>query len=108
MWMKTRFAQWEVEGQVRERVNRALTECEQGRLEKTARGDPARRMLGRILTTFSAGLAWLPVRAEAALLSLRGCPDGGQDRSKSSTVERSPSRTAIELSPKASSPPLHR
>ena len=31
MWMKTRFAQWEVEGQVRERVNGALAECEHGR-----------------------------------------------------------------------------
>jgi hypothetical protein len=42
MWMKSRFASWEVEGQVRERVHTALCEAEQRRLLQTARNATAR------------------------------------------------------------------
>jgi hypothetical protein len=36
MWMNSRFAQWEVEGQVRERVSSALRETEQSRMLRAA------------------------------------------------------------------------
>lgn len=42
IWMKTRFGQWEVEGQVQERVNNALAASQQGRLAREARGDKGR------------------------------------------------------------------
>ena len=66
MWMKTRFAQWEVEGQVRERVRGALAECEQGRLAAVAAGGTRKRRIGRYFTMTKAGLGGLPPRLHAA------------------------------------------
>ena len=36
-WMNSRFAQWEVEGSIRERIQDALHEAEQGRLVQSTR-----------------------------------------------------------------------
>ncbi len=43
MWMNSRFAQWEVEGEVRERVRSALRETEQGRMLRAAQNAGAGR-----------------------------------------------------------------
>ena len=36
-WMNSRFAQWEVEGSIRERIQEALHEAEQGRRAQSTR-----------------------------------------------------------------------
>lgn len=103
MWMKTRFAQWEVEGQVRERVNNALAASQQGRLAREARGDQGRHLLA----TLWAKLAQTPAHV-VQLLLLRGDPNGAQGHIDGGEAERSPSRTARGASPGSASTPLHR
>jgi hypothetical protein len=105
--MKSEHACWEVEGQVYERVDRALVESEKWRLGNVAKGCRERRLRRRILTTLSAAWAWLAVRGQATVLRLRGVPDGDQDQSRGAVVDRSPLRTAIEVSGDGSSMPLH-
>ncbi len=56
MWMNSRFAQWEVEGQVRERVNNALREAEHGQLLRTARGAKSGLTLGGLVNSVKANL----------------------------------------------------
>jgi hypothetical protein len=85
MWMKRRFAQWEVEGQVHERVKRALCECEQARLASKTRHDPDGHMSRRLLGELRASLARVPMLVEAGLLSLRGCLGGGSQPSEKRT-----------------------
>ena len=103
MWMKTRFAQWEVEGQVRERVNNALATSQQGRLAREARGDQGRY----VLATIWAKLAQTPAQV-VQLLSLRGDPTGAQRHIDGGKAELSPSRTAGRASPGSASTPVHR
>jgi hypothetical protein len=99
MWMKTRFAQWEVEGQVRERVNRALAECERERQAGASQDDLAGRRPRLSLATIGAALAWLSGRAAAALVALRGSLGAApEDR----PVQRSSARTATETAPDGS------
>ena len=93
MWMKSKNASWEVEGQVYERVEGALVEGEQWRLANVAKGRQDRRLHRRILTMLSAALAWLAVRAQATVLRLRGVPNRDQEQSRGAVVDRSPSRT---------------
>jgi len=71
MWMKSRFAQWEVEGQVRERVACALHETEHGRLARTAQGAGTRYTPGRILGILGSGLGLLIGWAETRLRAVR-------------------------------------
>jgi hypothetical protein len=71
MWMKSRFAQWEVEGQVRERVTCALHEAEQGRLVRTAQGAGTWYTPGQVLGTLGSGLSLLLGWAEARLRAVR-------------------------------------
>jgi hypothetical protein len=71
MWTKSRFANYETEGAVRERVNKALAEGEQRRLAKTARGSQNMGLFGRVLANFGAGLAWLAARAKTGRLAAR-------------------------------------
>jgi hypothetical protein len=80
MWLKTRFAQWEVEGQVRERVNDALAEGEQARLARTVKGITGRKAPRRTLYALWAGLARFPLWARAGLMALHGHPRGGQEQ----------------------------
>lgn len=87
MWTKSRFANWETEGAVRDRVDKALAEGEQRRLAKAARAGQDRHLVGRMRTTFKAGLAWLASRAKA---------------------ERVPAQSTIEPASDPSSKPLHR
>ena len=49
MWMKSEFANWEVEGMVRERIDDALGEAEQRRLRRTAGRTVTRGNLGSLL-----------------------------------------------------------
>jgi len=63
MWTKSRFAQWEVEGQIQERINYARHQAELGRLARMARGTevgPVRR-----------GWRWLVLRGKAGLDAAR-------------------------------------
>ena len=81
MWMKTRFAQWEVEGQVRERVNGALVECEQGRLAAVAAGRTDVHRIRRYVTALRARLASVALWLDAARHAwFRGAPTSHQDR----------------------------
>jgi hypothetical protein len=103
MWMKTRFAQWEVEGQVREHVNNALAASQQGRLAREVRGDQGRH----VLATLWVKLAQTPAQV-VQLLLLRGDPKGAQGHIDGGKAERSPSRTVREASSSSASTPLHR
>jgi hypothetical protein len=67
MWMNSRFAQWEVEGEVWQRVNGTLHEWEQERLARTARGAKAKHTPGSVLSAAGARLAWLASRAVAGV-----------------------------------------
>lgn len=67
MWMKSRFATWTAEGQVEERVRRALCEGERWRLGQIARGAKAGHNRDRFLTSASRGLRWLGGRARSWL-----------------------------------------
>lgn len=102
MWMESKNATWEAEGQAYERVDKALAEGEQWRLANVAKGNRNRHLRRRILTSLSAGLAWLAAHAEAALLPLRGAPNGDQEQSRGTRAERSPAQSAIEAAPDAS------
>jgi hypothetical protein len=88
MWTKRRFASWEVEGQVQERIDKALGEAERWRVGNTARGSRRKHLLEPILTRLGESLAWLPARAETVWLSLRSHPSQGQGHSESSPVEQ--------------------
>ena len=71
MWMKSRFAQWEVEGQVQEQVKYALHEAEHVRLVRTAQRARAQHTPGRVLGNLSTGLVLeLPFAFRCVLFSL--------------------------------------
>jgi hypothetical protein len=86
MWMKSRFATWEAEGQVEERTQRALGEGERWRLGQLARGAEAGHNRGRFLASASRGLRWLGGRASgwlagrAAMVWLNGRVDAAAHR----------------------------
>jgi hypothetical protein len=67
MWMSTRFAQWEVEGEVRLRVNNALPMVEQERQARTAQTAGGKQAHARVLSSVHAGLRWLAGRAVSQL-----------------------------------------
>jgi hypothetical protein len=67
MWMKSRFAQWEVEGDVRERVNHALRQAEYARLAQKANGAEAELARGGWRRSVKRGWRWLAVGVEAVL-----------------------------------------
>jgi hypothetical protein len=93
MWTKSRFANWETEGAVRERVDKALAESEQRRLAEVAAGSQDMGLLGRMLAklkTRSARL-FVGVTAERA-------PAQSQD----ARADRSPAQSAIEATPDTS------
>ena len=78
MWMSSRFASWDVEGEVRQRVNEALRTMEQERLARAVRGTEAERTPARVLSAIYAGLERLGKmatrcgRRRAATLLYRG------------------------------------
>ena len=102
MWMQSKYASWEAEGEVEERIGKALAEGEQWRLANVARGSRDRHLRRRILATLSAGLARLGAHAEAVLLPLRGGSQSDQGYGGSAKAERSPAQKAIEATPDAS------
>lgn len=63
MWTKSRFAQWEVEGAIRERIDHARHEAELGHLARKARGVQA-----GLLTR---GWRWLVLRGKAGWAAAR-------------------------------------
>jgi hypothetical protein len=65
MWMQSKNASWEAEGQVEERIGKALAEGAQWRLANVAKGNRDWHLRKRMLTTLSASLAWLATRAKA-------------------------------------------
>jgi hypothetical protein len=69
MWIKSRFATWEAEGQVEERIQRALDEGERWRLGQRARDTKAGHNRGRLLATARRELRWLGGRARGWLAS---------------------------------------
>ena len=71
MWMKSRFAQWEVEGQVQERVTCALHEAEHERLARTAQRARTQHTPGRLLGNLATGLSLLVGWAGASLNTVR-------------------------------------
>ena len=87
MWTKSRFANWETEGAIRERVDKALAEGAQRRLAKTASGSQDRHLLERTSASLRAGLARLTARAKPG---------------------RASTQNTMEPSPDAPSHPLHR
>ena len=85
MWMKSRFAQWEVEGAVRERVNHAMRQAEHARLAQEANGAEAELVRGGRRRSVKRGWRWLAVGVEAALSavwsSLADCSEPKQENS---------------------------
>lgn len=69
MWMNSRFAQWEVEGEVRQRVSGALHEWEQERLARAARSTGVEHNHGNVLSSIYGRLGRLVGRAVAGSLS---------------------------------------
>ena len=70
MWKKSQFASWEVEGQVRERVDSALQEAEYGRLAKKARSGRAPRLFAlfsALADIASRLLGWFGERVQLVL-----------------------------------------
>jgi hypothetical protein len=70
MWQKSQFASWEVEGQVRERVDSALQEAEYGRLAKKAKSGRAPRLFAlfsALAAPVSRSLGWLGERVQLVL-----------------------------------------
>ena len=67
MWMKSRFATWEAEGQVEERIQRALCEGERWRLGQIAKMAEAGHNRARFLSSFSKRLPWLSKRDRGRL-----------------------------------------
>jgi len=65
VWMDSSFAQWEVEGEVRERFVRAQREVEQARLARKAAGAEARLAPG------SRGWHWLVQHGKASWDAVR-------------------------------------
>lgn len=71
MWMNSRFAQWEVEGEVRQRVSTALHEWEHDRLARTAQRAEAVHPASSVLNAVHAGLEWLTGRAAVGFQEVR-------------------------------------
>lgn len=67
MWMKSRFATWEAEGQVEERIQCALDEGERWRLARIARDAETGHNCSRFLASVSRGLCWLGEHAKGRL-----------------------------------------
>jgi hypothetical protein len=74
MWMNSRFAQWDVEGEVRERVNGALHQWERERLARTARSGEARHTPASVLSAVYAALERLARLAMVGLGGVRWWP----------------------------------
>ena len=59
-WNKTRFAQWEVEGEVRQRVGKALAEAERGRVASQCQGVRERSATARVMCSLADRVgAWM-------------------------------------------------
>jgi hypothetical protein len=67
MWMKSRFATWEAEGQVEERIQRALCEGKWWRLGHMATMAEAGHSRARFLSSVSKRLPWVGKRARGWL-----------------------------------------
>jgi hypothetical protein len=52
-WNKTRFSQWEVEGEVRQRVSKALVEAEQGRVASHCQGAREGSVIARAICSLA-------------------------------------------------------
>jgi hypothetical protein len=64
-WNKSRFSQWEVEGEVRQRVGKALAAAEQDRLAKRCQVVRERSAVAGVIWLLKAGPGSLLVRARA-------------------------------------------
>ncbi len=104
MWIKSRFATWEAEGQVEERIQRALGEGERWRLARIARGVDTGRHHGRLLAPASRRLHWLAERAAGWLAGRTTMvwPNGQAD---AATSKSGPTRqgSLVKHEPKARS-----
>lgn len=70
-WNRSRFSQWEVEGEVRQRVGKALAESERGRLAHQCQGARERPAVARAMYWLKEGLGLLLVRAETRVRALQ-------------------------------------
>ena len=70
-WNKSRFSQWEVEGEVRQRVGKVLAEAEQGRLAHQCQGARESSAITRAICSLNAGLSSLTVRVGVGWLAVR-------------------------------------
>lgn len=52
-WNKSRFSQWEVEGEVRQRVGKALAEAEQGRVASQCQSARERSAIARAICSLA-------------------------------------------------------
>ena len=52
-WSKSRFSQWEVEGEVWQRVDKAMAEAEQGRVASQCRGARERSAITRAMCSLA-------------------------------------------------------
>jgi hypothetical protein len=59
MWMKSRYATWEAEGQIEERIQHALCEGERWRLGQMAKSAKEGHNRTRFLASVSKRLPWL-------------------------------------------------
>jgi hypothetical protein len=66
-WMNSRFAQWEVEGSIRERIQKALHEAEQGRLAQSTREAGTACPLSSRVSRVRGGLRRLSSPGDASL-----------------------------------------
>jgi hypothetical protein len=62
-WNRTRFSQWEVEGEVRQRVGKALAEAEQDRMANQCQEAKERPVGAGAMGWLKAGFGILMVRA---------------------------------------------
>jgi hypothetical protein len=64
-WYRSRFSQWEVEGEVRQRVGEALEESERARMAHQCQDASEWSATARVVCWLKAGAAMLAVRWES-------------------------------------------
>jgi hypothetical protein len=70
-WNRSRFSQWEVEGEVRQRVGQALAQAERDRMADQCQAEKERPVVAGAMGRLKAGTGPLLVRVEAWVRALQ-------------------------------------
>ncbi len=85
-WTKSKFSQWQVEGEVRQRVGKALAEAEQGRFASQCQSARERSAIARAMCSLGARVG-ASQEAVRAWMRARYAPEKGAEKAQETGQE---------------------